>query len=137
MVGLLPRRRGHRHPRRHGGRPHGMGGPRGAGREGGGCGAGPGGGAAPGGKRSGGARRGAHLTLAARNTTELSRVAEACRGAGGRAIAVATDVTHPEACRTMVEAAVREFGGVDCLVNNAGISMWARFDEVTDLGMFE
>ena len=37
----------------------------------------------------------------------------------------------------MVKAAVERFGGIDVLVANAGISMWARFQDVTDLSMFE
>jgi NAD(P)-dependent dehydrogenase (short-subunit alcohol dehydrogenase family) len=37
----------------------------------------------------------------------------------------------------MVEKTVERFGGLDVAIANAGISMWARFDEVTDLSMFE
>jgi NAD(P)-dependent dehydrogenase (short-subunit alcohol dehydrogenase family) len=53
------------------------------------------------------------------------------------AVAVPTDVTDPEACGRAVARAVEAFGGLDALVNNAGISMWARFDQVTDLSLFE
>ena len=83
------------------------------------------------------AARGANLVLAARSEEALARVQQRCEQAGGRAIAVGTDVADPEACRRLVERAVESFGGIDILVNNAGISMWARFEEVTDLSMFE
>ncbi|WP_434382203.1 SDR family oxidoreductase [Melittangium boletus] len=83
------------------------------------------------------AARGANLVLAARSEEALARVQQRCEQAGGRAIAVGTDVADPEACRRLVERAVEAFGGIDILVNNAGISMWARFEEMTDLSMFE
>jgi NAD(P)-dependent dehydrogenase (short-subunit alcohol dehydrogenase family) len=75
--------------------------------------------------------------LAARSEAELARVARRCQEAGGEATAVPTDVTDPESCRRLVEHAATAFGGVDSLVNNAGISMLARFDEVTDLTIFD
>ncbi|WP_164016822.1 SDR family oxidoreductase [Pyxidicoccus trucidator] len=83
------------------------------------------------------AARGANLVLAARSEDALQRVKQRCEAAGGKAVAVATDVGDPEACRRMVERAVEAFGGIDVLVNNAGISMDARFEDITDLGLFE
>jgi len=83
------------------------------------------------------AARGDQVVLAARDREALERVAGACERAGGQALAVPTDVTDPEQCRALVDRAVERFGGIDVLVNNAGISMWARFDEVTDLSLFE
>ncbi|HEX8701571.1 MAG TPA: SDR family oxidoreductase [Myxococcaceae bacterium] len=83
------------------------------------------------------ASRGASLVLAARSEEALVQVQKRCEQAGGRAITVATDVTEPEACRRMVERAVEAFGGIDVLVNNAGISQWARFEDVKDLSVFE
>lgn len=77
------------------------------------------------------------LVLAARDETRLHAAAEECRARGAEALVVPTDVTEPERCRTLVERAVAHFGGVDALVNNAGMSMWARFDEVQDLSVFE
>jgi short-subunit dehydrogenase len=83
------------------------------------------------------ARRGARLTLGARSAEALEEVARGCHEAGGEAVSLATDVTDPEACRRLVATAMDRFGGVDVLVNNAGISMWGRFDEIEDLSLFE
>lgn len=83
------------------------------------------------------ARQGAWLTLAARDGAELEAVAELCRQAGGRALAVPTDVADEQQCAALVERAVEAYGRIDTLINNAGISMWALFAEVTDLSIFE
>jgi short-subunit dehydrogenase len=83
------------------------------------------------------AARGAHLALAARDAARLEEVAALCRARGVRAAAVPTDVGDQAQCRALVERTVAELGRVDTLVNNAGISMWARFEEVTDLSGFE
>jgi len=83
------------------------------------------------------ASRGANLVLAARREEELAQVAKRCEQAGGRALSVPTDVSDQEACRRMVERAVEAFGGIDVLVNNAGVTMWGRLDEVTDLSIYE
>lgn len=83
------------------------------------------------------AQQGANLVLAARDSTLLEEVVAHCVAAGGRAIAVPTDVTQPEACQQLIEKAVTTFGQIDALVNNAGISMLTRFDQVTDLSIFE
>jgi short-subunit dehydrogenase len=77
------------------------------------------------------------LVLAARNQAALEDVVAACAGAQGKAIAVPTDVTQPDACQHLIETAVATFGQIDSLVNNAGISMLSRFDRVTDLSIFE
>jgi short-subunit dehydrogenase len=83
------------------------------------------------------ARRGACLTLAARDAAALAETAASCASAGGRAVAVTADVTDQTACARIVEKATSEFGGVDVLVNNAGISMWGRFDEIEDLSLVD
>jgi len=83
------------------------------------------------------AAQGAWLALAARDAARLEEVAEECRALGGRAVAVPTDVADEAQCAALIERAVAEFGRIDTLVNNAGIGMWARFDEVTDLSIFD
>ncbi len=67
------------------------------------------------------AEAGADVVLGARRADRLESTAELVRTAGRRALAVATDVSDPEACTALVEAAMDEFGRVDILVNNAGV----------------
>ncbi|HYC90484.1 MAG TPA: SDR family NAD(P)-dependent oxidoreductase [Thermoanaerobaculia bacterium] len=67
------------------------------------------------------ARRGANVVLAARRAEQLEEVAARCRALGVSALAVATDVTRPEDCRRLADAA----GEVDVLVNNAGFAVFA------------
>jgi len=83
------------------------------------------------------ADQGAWLSLVARSAGPLEEAAQACRQRGGRAIAVAADVGDEKECRRLVERTVEEYGRLDTLVNNAGIGMWARFDEIQDLGILE
>ncbi len=83
------------------------------------------------------AGQGAWLALAARNTQRLESVAAECRERGGKAIVVPTDVAIEAQCRALVERAVAEFGRLDTLINNAGISMWARFEELQTLAPLE
>ncbi|WP_254761608.1 SDR family NAD(P)-dependent oxidoreductase [Natrinema marinum] len=52
----------------------------------------------------------------------------------GRALAVECDVTDREAVEALVEATVEEFGGLDVLVNNAGASFRAEFDDISPNG---
>ena len=87
------------------------------------------------------AEQGAWLALAARSRPELDEAVSECLHAGGaagaRVVAVPPDVAEEAQCRALVSRAVAEFGGVDVLVNNAGVSMWARFDELRDLAPVE
>jgi len=83
------------------------------------------------------ARQGARLALVARHADALDRVVGHCQEAGGQAISIAADVGHEQDCQRMVERTIEKFGGLDVLVNNAGISMWARFEEIQDLSLFE
>lgn len=83
------------------------------------------------------AEEGARLSLAARHEAPLLEVAWACRHRGGQAITVPTDVADQEACRRLIERTTAEYGRMDTLINNAGITMWTRFDEIRDLGPIE
>ncbi|MCV7252324.1 glucose 1-dehydrogenase [Mycolicibacterium fluoranthenivorans] len=68
------------------------------------------------------AEAGADVVIAGRRRPQLEATAEKVRQAGGACLAVPTDVTSPDACAALVDAAVAEFGRVDVLVNNAGMS---------------
>lgn len=83
------------------------------------------------------AAQGARLALGARDAGGLEALAAECRRRGGQAVAVPTDVAEEAQCAALVERAVEAYRQVDVLINNAAISMWALFEEVTDLGIFE
>ncbi len=63
---------------------------------------------------------GAAVVVAARRAEEIERVAADIRSDGGRACAVATDVTDEAAVEALAQAAVDEYGSLDIWVNNAG-----------------
>jgi len=78
------------------------------------------------------ARGGAKLTLFARRQGPLETLRSSIESSGGSAIAVAGDVRRlPDAERAVAEA-VGRFGGLDAVVNNAGIGMLASLAEASD-----
>jgi short-subunit dehydrogenase len=81
------------------------------------------------------AARGAMLALVARDREALERVASECVARGAKVEVIPTDVAVEEDCRRMVERTVAAFGRIDTLVNNAGATMWARFDEIGDMSI--
>ncbi|HKE45670.1 MAG TPA: SDR family oxidoreductase [Steroidobacteraceae bacterium] len=83
------------------------------------------------------ARRGLRLVLAARNFERLEELARECEARGSAALAVATDVLDPAQCRALIDAAIARFRRLDVLINNAGGTMWARFDALADLSVYE
>ena len=77
------------------------------------------------------ARRGANVVLAARRAGPLDRAAQDCEAQGGRALAVPSDVTDPAQMRALAQAAVDAFGGIDVWINNAGLSLWGPFANIS------
>lgn len=80
---------------------------------------------------------GAWLVLAARDEARLNAVAEKCRASGGRAIVVQTDVSQQDQCKQLIKSTIAEFGRIDTLINNAGFSMWALFEDLQSLEPLE
>ena len=83
------------------------------------------------------AREGAQLVLLARDAGRLGGAVRDCTALGAAVLGVPGDVTRPEDCRASVARALARFGRLDALVNNAGITLWSRFDELTDLAVLE
>jgi NADP-dependent 3-hydroxy acid dehydrogenase YdfG len=73
------------------------------------------------------AARGAKLSLAARSLDKLQALQQELPTA---VLAIKTDVSKEEDCRKLIEQTVETYGGIDVLVNNAGISMRALFKEL-------
>ena len=80
---------------------------------------------------------GVALVLAARNAAQLDTVAGECAALGAQTLVVPTDVGVQIQCRRLVVSAVEHFGRIDVLVNNAGRSAHALFEEVEDLSWYE
>ncbi len=69
------------------------------------------------------AHAGAGVAIAARTESELENAAAMIRGVGRKALALPTDVSDVEAVRAMVRQTAAHFGGLDILVNAAGVNL--------------
>jgi short-subunit dehydrogenase len=77
------------------------------------------------------AARGARLVLCARDPAELERARRELAAGGAEVLAVPCDLTDPADAERLVEAARQRFGGVDVLVNNAGIIQAGPYDSMS------
>ncbi len=79
---------------------------------------------------------GANVVVCSREQANVDPVADGIAESDrpGDALAVECDVTDREAVEALVEATVEEFGGIDCLVNNAGASFMAGFEDISPNG---
>lgn len=82
------------------------------------------------------AKKGSKVVIGARNHEKIREVAEQIKLAGGQVAFVQTDVSIENDCKNLIMTAVNSFGTVDILINNAGISMRALFEN-TDLSVIK
>lgn len=73
---------------------------------------------------------GAKVVLAARRETELKNIENEIIQKGGECLSVKTDVRNENDCRCLIEKTIENFDKIDILINNAGISMRANFEEL-------
>ncbi len=78
-----------------------------------------------------------NLILASRNEEELKITSELCIKNDSPILVVPTDITNRDDCKNLINRAKSNFKNIDYLILNAGISMWAKFDEITDLNLFK
>ena len=83
------------------------------------------------------APQGPTLVVAARNAARLESLKTEAEALGAQVTAVPTDVTSEADCKRFIEAAITTHGKLDTLINNAGGTMWSRFEELADLEVFE
>jgi short-subunit dehydrogenase len=77
------------------------------------------------------------LVLAARRPDALEVVAKDCEAKGAQTLIVPTDVSIEADCRALIAKTVERFGGIDAIVNNAGVSMQAKFSDIEDTSVYE
>jgi short-subunit dehydrogenase len=78
------------------------------------------------------AAQGANLVLAARNEDALAALQRDMNATGGAAAHVVADVGRRHDVERIADMAIERFGGFDTWVNNAGISIYGRLEEVSD-----
>ena len=78
------------------------------------------------------ARQGASLVLAARSKDTLDDIAALIGEHGGQAVAVEADVGERADVERIAAAAMKRFGRIDTWVNDAGVSIYGRLDQVAD-----
>jgi short-subunit dehydrogenase len=78
------------------------------------------------------AEQGAHLVLASRSQERLASLAESIRSRGGSAVVVPTDVVDPAQRTRLIEEARSALGGIDILINNAGVGAFGFFEDADE-----
>ncbi|MFQ5675206.1 MAG: SDR family oxidoreductase [bacterium] len=81
------------------------------------------------------ARLKANPVLFARKQEKLLQTQQLCSQFNSPPIIFSGDVTKPEDCQKLVNLTVDRFGALDILVANAGIGLWAKFEEIKDLSV--
>ena len=76
------------------------------------------------------ARRGYSLSISARNIENLKEVESELLKSGAKVISVKADVSIESDCKNIIDTTIKSFGNIDVLINNAGISMRAIFEEL-------
>ena len=70
--------------------------------------------------------------LVSRNVDALAKIAGEIEAEGGEAIHVAADVAHRDEVQQVAEAAFKRFGGFDTWVNNAGVDLFGKLEQVSE-----
>ena len=81
-------------------------------------------------------KQGARLMLAARNEEKLKSLNNILNQSGGQSHYIVTDVSIELDCKNMINKTIDIYGSIDILINNAGVSMRALFNDL-DLKAFE
>jgi short-subunit dehydrogenase len=83
------------------------------------------------------AEQGACVVLAARRVEKLKAVGAECEQRGAKALVVSTDVSDEGQCKQLIERTVEAYDRIDMLVNNAGFTVKAALEELSDLTPFK
>jgi short-subunit dehydrogenase len=78
------------------------------------------------------AAAGSRLAVAARSADKLEELVRDAEGQDGEVIAIPADVTAEADRQRMLDTVADHFGGLDVLINNAGVGSWGHFGESTE-----
>jgi short-subunit dehydrogenase len=78
------------------------------------------------------ARKGAQVVLSARSGQTLEKISRRLNGQGAKTIAVVADMSDRTQVQQLADTVVQKFGRIDTWVNNAGLSIYGRLDEVSE-----
>jgi NAD(P)-dependent dehydrogenase (short-subunit alcohol dehydrogenase family) len=78
------------------------------------------------------AEHGARVVLGSRNEKALAQIVQQIQAGNTQAAYVVTDVSKRDDVERLAETAIKRFGGFDTWVNNAGLGLWGRLEEVSD-----
>lgn len=76
------------------------------------------------------AKKDTHIVMAARNEEKLYKLKNELKDKPCEVLVVKTDVSQENECEDLIDKAIEKFGKIDVLINNAGISMRALFQDV-------
>lgn len=76
------------------------------------------------------AKRGAKIVMAARSLSKMDEIKRSLEEKSIEAIAVKTDVSKEDDCKKLIELSIAKYGRIDILINNAGLSMRALFNDL-------
>jgi len=82
------------------------------------------------------ADKGVKVILAARNFEKIQAVSNQLNSNGKNTFAIQTDVSEETSCKNLIEKTIEKYGQLDILINNAGISMRAIFEDL-DISVIE
>ncbi|MBS3769959.1 MAG: SDR family oxidoreductase [Bacteroidales bacterium] len=74
--------------------------------------------------------KGARVVLAARNKEKLEEIEQDLKAKNREILTVKTDVSVEADCKNLIDKTVRQFGRIDVLINNAGLSMRGLFEDL-------
>lgn len=76
------------------------------------------------------AKRGAKVMIGARNVEKLEEISKQIKAENGQVAYIKMDVTKEEDCQNLISKTIQEYGRIDVLINNAGISMRAILEDL-------
>ena len=76
------------------------------------------------------AKEGANVVIASRTGKDLQSLSRAIGDVGRKALPIETDVTRESQIKALIEQAVAKFGGLDILINNAGLGRFRRIENL-------